>query len=336
MRYRKLGNTGLQLSELSLGTWATVGDTLGARDSQRLVESAYDEGVNFFDTAEVYSNGEAEEILGNIFKVAGWSRETYVICTKIMWGTGLNKPNTTGLSRKHLIEGCHASMKRLRLDHLDVMLCHRVDPNTRIEETVRAIGHLLQKGDILYWGTSEWPTDAIVEACQVADDLGIMRPVAEQSRYNLFYRKRVEGELPNCMGGSLGLCAWSPLSYGILAGNYGKEQSRIQRGDMLWLKDDLLGGDDASAKLNLASALKELSKDSGLSPAVLALAWSLGNDHVSTVLTSASNIKHLVDNLRSINDISDLKQTRKWIDNALSHLGFRFDLDRDTVLERSE
>lgn len=335
MRYRRLGNTGLQLSELSLGTWATVGDTLGTGDSQRLVESAYDEGVNFFDTAEVYSNGEAEAILGSILKAAGWPREAYVICTKIMWGTGLNKPNTTGLSRKHLIEGCHASMKRLQLDHLDLMLCHRADPNTRIEETVRAVGHLLQKGDILYWGTSEWSTTSIIEACQIADELGIMRPVVEQSRYNLFYRKRVESELLNCMAGSLGLCAWSPLSYGVLAGTYDKEQSRIRRSDMLWLKDDLLGDDNASSKLSLASALEGVAKEIGLSPAVLALAWNLGNENVSTVLTGASNVKHLVDNLRSVNNISDLKQTRKWIDDALSHLGFEFDLDKDIVIERS-
>ncbi len=322
MRYRRMGATGLQLSEVALGTWATVGDRLDIDASARLLQSAYDLGVNFFDTAEVYAEGRAETTLGHVLKQSQWRRESFVVCTKVMWGTGGNQPNTWGLSRKHVIEGCNASLRRLNLDHVDVLLCHRPDPNTPVAETVDAMGTLVRAGKVLYWGTSEWPVEMIHEAIDAADRLSAPRPTIEQSQYNLFKAARVETELDGLARSGLGLCAWSPLAYGLLAGRHDTNSSaqpcRTEREDMAWLKEDVLGGGKQEQRMKIANALVKLADKSGFHPACLALAWCLGWEQLTCAITGASRPKQLQENLSGLDALGDIVQARAWIAEELA------------------
>jgi voltage-dependent potassium channel beta subunit len=324
MRYRRMGATGLQLSEIAVGTWTTLGDRLDFETSTDLIATAYDLGVNLFDSAETYAGGRAEEVLGRILRQQGWRRETFVICTKIMWGTGGREPNAWGLSRKHVIEGCAASLKRLQLDHIDLLLCHRADPQTPLEETVHAMGSLVRAGKVLYWGTSEWPPSLIAEARRISAGLGVPGPCVDQSRYNLFERQRVEMELAGLAAEGLAVCGWSPLAYGILAGRCSagvESSSRIERPGMDWLKEDALGGGRGPARLAMASELVELAHELGAKPAVLALAWALAGPHLSSVITGASDPRHLADNLRGVAALGDVGQIRARIDQHLLEQG---------------
>lgn len=319
MRYRRLGRTGLQVSELALGTWATVGDSLDFGKSARVVERAFDLGVNFFDTAGVYAAGNAEEMLGMIFSKTGWPREDFVVSTKVMWGTGQKGPNRWGLSKKHVLEAVEGSLRRLKLPYIDILYCHRADPNTPLDETIEALSLLLRSGKILYWGTSHWPAELIREAQVIARDRYVPMPVVEQSQYNIFERKRVEVELVDCIRDGLGLCAWSPLSYGILAGRgiSPTDTGRINRVGMEWLKDDALGDGKGSSRLQIARAMLDLASEAETTSAALALAWVLGNETVSSAVTGASSILQLESNIRALERLGNAGVVRSWVSEQL-------------------
>src|ERR1700730_15224639 len=219
MNYRRLGKSGLQVSELSLGAWVTFAQQIGEKTAEELMTIAYDAGVNFFDNAEAYANGKAEIMMGEILKRRGWRRDTFVISSKVFWGGDL--PNQEGLSRKHVIEACHAALHRLQVDYLDLYFFHRPDPDTPIEETVRAMSDLIAQGKVLYWGTSEWSAPSIMEAYGIARELRLVPPTMEQPQYNMFHRDNVEKEfapLYDTVG--LGTTTWSPLASGLLTGKY--------------------------------------------------------------------------------------------------------------------
>src|ERR1700691_324664 len=216
MLYRRVGGSGLQVSAVSLGAWATIGERLDLAATTRMLEEAYDLGINFFDNAETYGNGAAEATMGRALAGLRWPRETYLVSSKVFWGTGSERPTARGLSRKHVLEACDAALQRLRVDYLDLYLCHRPDAQTPIAETVRAMSDLISHhGKVLYWGTSEWPATAIVEAHRVAREHGLVAPIVEQAQYNLLTRARVEREYVDlCTRLGLGLSVWSPLAYG--------------------------------------------------------------------------------------------------------------------------
>jgi voltage-dependent potassium channel beta subunit len=219
MEYRRLGNSGLQVSLLSLGSWVTFGNQIDDKTAEHLMKIAYDGGVNFFDNAETYANGKAELVMGKILKKMKWDRSTYLVSSKVFWGGIL--PNQYGLSRKHIVEACHAALKRLQVDYLDLYFCHRPDRNTPIEETVRAMSYLIDSGKILYWGTSEWSAQQISEAYGIARQYNLVPPTMEQPQYNMFHRERFEIEYHRLYSEiGLGTTIWSPLSSGLLTGKY--------------------------------------------------------------------------------------------------------------------
>ncbi len=223
MNYRRLGKSGLQLSELSFGAWVTFAQQISAETAEELMTIAYDSGVNFFDNAEAYANGQAEVVMGRILKKKGWARDTFVVSSKVFWGGDL--PNQEGLSRKHVFEACHAALRRLQVDYLDLYFCHRPDPNTPIEETVRAMSDLVSQGKVLYWGTSEWSAESILKACAIARELSLVPPTMEQPEYNMFRRDKVEQEFaPLYETPGLGTTTWSPLASGLLTGKYNEGQ----------------------------------------------------------------------------------------------------------------
>jgi voltage-dependent potassium channel beta subunit len=322
------------MSEFSLGSWTTFGSGLSADAAREMLHVAYSEGVNHFDTAEVYADGAAEAALGVALRKLGWRRETYLITTKIMWGTGLGRPNTFGLNRKHIIEGCRASLKRLRLGHVDFLLCHRPDPETPLEETIAAIGHLLACGDVLYWGTSEWPTEMISAAIKAADASGVRRPVVEQSQYNLFVRRRVEYDLGPLFSQGIGVCGWSPLLYGMLAKRSIAESRSMQK-DMAWLHKDALPESERCARLAIIKAFKEIAAGIGLSPAGTALCWCLGHEGIVSVISGASQVEQLRSNLEETALIKDRISFRREIETQLQARGWRYDNLANTFLPAS-
>ncbi|MEJ5203494.1 MAG: aldo/keto reductase, partial [Anaerolineales bacterium] len=238
MHYRRLGRSGLKVSEISLGAWVTFGTQIDQNIASNLIHAAYDQGINFFDNADVYANGQAEIIMGKAIR--DLPREALVISSKVFWPT-MPGPNGRGLSRKHVVESLHASLKRLELDYLDLYFCHRFDPDTPVEEVVYTMDTLIRQGKILYWGTSEWEAAQIVQAYGVAQRYNLAPPTMEQPQYNMFHRKRVEIELsPICKEFGLGLTTWSPLYFGILSGKYNEgipEGSRASLEDMAWIRD---------------------------------------------------------------------------------------------------
>jgi voltage-dependent potassium channel beta subunit len=296
MRYRRLGSSGLQVSALSLGTWATVGERLDDSDSVRLLDEAYQMGVNLFDTAETYADGATEEATGRALAKLAWPRETYLVSGKVFWGVHGRRPNTWGLSRKHVREGCHATLRRLGVDYLDIFLCHRPDPHTPLAETVRAMSDLVQEGKVLYWGTSEWPATAVERAHELATAMGWHPPVVEQLQYNLLERRRVEhefAELPARIG--LAITVWSPLAYGLLAGRYDggfPPGARLSDPAYGWLRENVFG-DDQQGVLDRVRAVNRLAVELGVQPGQLALAWVLRNPLVSTAVTGASSPEQL-------------------------------------------
>jgi len=299
MNYRRLGRTGLQLSELSLGSWLTFGKQIPDDVAEALMITAYDLGVNFFDNAEIYARGQSEVVMGNILKKTGWRRDTFVISSKVFWGG--DKPNQTGLSRKHVTEGCHASLKRLQLEYLDLFFCHRPDPNTPMEETVWAMNDLIRQGKVLYWGTSEWSSQEIMEAISVARREHLTPPVMEQPQYNLFHRQRFEIEYQRLFSEmGYGATTWSPLASGLLSGKYNTdfpENTRMSIKGMEWLKEKTLTEDH----LQKTTTLLSLAKQVGISLPQLAIAWCLTNTHVSSVILGASKVEHLISNLNAMN-----------------------------------
>jgi voltage-dependent potassium channel beta subunit len=300
MKYRRLGKSGLQVSELSFGAWVTFAQQISEATAERLMTIAYDSGVNFFDNAEAYANGKAEIVMGKILKRQGWGRDTFLVSSKVFWGGDL--PNQEGLSRKHVIEACHAALRRLRVDYLDLYFCHRPDPNTPIEETVRAMSDLIAQGKVLYWGTSEWSAREIKTAHQIARDLRLVPPTMEQSQYNMFHRDRVEKEfapLYNTVG--LGLTIWSPLASGLLTGKYNggdPGDTRISLKNYAWLREQF-ETDEARKHLAKVKKLAQVAEDLGTTLPRLGLAWCLKNPNVSTVITGASKPAQVKENMKA-------------------------------------
>ena len=300
MRYRRLGRSGLQVSELSLGSWLTFGKLITEDTAADLMKLAYDNGVNFFDNAEIYARGESERVMGRILRRMEWPRDTWCVSSKVFFGTGGKKPTQMGLHRKHITEACNAALQRLQVDHLDLYFCHRPDPSTPVDETVWSMHSLIIQGKVMYWGTSEWSADLIKEAHAVAAKHHLVGPVMEQPQYNLFHRDKVEREfapLYDTVG--LGTTIWSPLASGVLTGKHGEhaqEGTRLTAEGLDWLRERELTG----ARLKKVAELKAVAEDIGSSLPVLAIAWCLKNQHVSTVILGASSTAQLEENLGAV------------------------------------
>lgn len=307
MEYRYLGKSGLQVSALSLGAWVTYGGQVGEDIAFQCMEAAYKAGVNFFDNAEAYADGEAETVMGKVIKKAGWKRSDLVISTKIFWGG--KGPNDTGLSRKHVIEGTIASLERLQLDYVDLLFCHRADIHTPIEETVRAMNYLIDQGKVFYWGTSEWSADKIMEAWAVARRENLIPPLMEQPEYNMFDRKRVEREYAHLYDEiGLGTTIWSPLDSGILTGKYNQgipKDSRLDLEGFDWLREGY-ESQEGKEKIQKVGKLMPIAEELGCTMAQLALAWCLTNPQVSTVITGASKPEQVEENMASLEIVPKL------------------------------
>jgi voltage-dependent potassium channel beta subunit len=306
MEYRRLGRSGLEVSVLSFGSWVSFGAQLDTGRARDCLAAAYDAGVNFFDNAESYAGGESERIMGAAISKLGWPRHSYVVSTKFFWGIngGVNMTNT--LNRKYLMQAVDGSLDRLGLDHLDLVYCHRPDPNTPIEETVWAMSDMVSSGKALYWGTSEWSADEIRAAWHIADHHHLHKPVMEQPQYNLLTRRRVEHEYARLYDDiGLGLTIWSPLASGLLTGKYldgVPEDSRANLPGYEWLRGSLTDADDNAKVRALATVAAEL----GCTLSQLAIAWCAANPNVSTVITGASRVEQVHENLGALAVLSDL------------------------------
>jgi voltage-dependent potassium channel beta subunit len=292
MEYRYLGNSGLKVSALSFGAWVTFGSQADVEEAERCMTAAYEAGVNFFDNAEVYADGVAEEIMGAVFAKTGWKRSDYLVSTKIFWGG--EGPNDRGLSRKHIVEGTDAALARLKLDYVDLIFCHRADLYTPVEETVRAMNHIIDQGKALYWGTSEWPAQRLMEAIHVARRERLIPPEAEYAP--LFERF------------GLGSTIWSPLAGGLLTGKYSDgipEGSRATLPGYEWLRARF-EGDKAASRIEAARRLQPIADELGCTMAQLALAWCLTNPNVSTVITGASRLQQVTENMAAMEVVERL------------------------------
>ena len=327
MEYNNLGKSGLKVSRLSLGSWLTFGKLIEDKVSEKLMHYAYDQGINFFDNAEIYARGKSELVMGKILKKSAWSRDSFIVSSKVFFGTGGQWPTQKGLNRKHVFEACHQALKRLQVDYLDLYFCHRPDKSTPIEETVWAMHQLIMQGKILYWGTSEWSAQEIMEAHMFAKQNHLIGPVMEQPEYNMFARRKVEVEfaqLYKTVG--LGTTIWSPLASGILTDKY---LNKFPKGTRLgvegleWLKEKNLTED----KLAKISLLNELSNDLGMSLPVMSIGWCLKNENVSTVILGASKMSQLKENMKSIDALNKLnekaiKQIEEILQNQPEHPTF--------------
>ena len=303
MQYRRLGRAGLRVSILSLGSWVTYHNQVDAGQAVEMMAAAYDGGVNFFDNAEAYAGGRSEEIMGAALKKLAWPRLNYVVSTKFYWGLdrkgdAVNRKDT--LNRKYLMQAMDGSLKRMGLEHIDLIYCHRSDPHTPVEETVRAMSDLITQGKALYWGTSEWGADSIRAAWEVAERHHLHKPVVEQPEYNLFHRQRVEQEYARLYEDiGMGLTTWSPLASGLLTGKYKSGVPDGSRGaleSMAFLRDGLID----PAKNAAVAKLEPIAKDLGGTLAQLALAWVAKNPHVSSVITGASRVEQVAANLGAL------------------------------------
>jgi voltage-dependent potassium channel beta subunit len=300
MEYRRMGRSGLRLSAVSLGAWVTFGAQIDERAAAEILHRAYELGVNYFDNADVYAEGQAEIVMGKAIR--DLPRESLVISSKVFWAS-MPGPNGRGLSRKHILESCHASLRRLGLDYHDLYFCHRFDSETTIEETVRAMDDLVHQGKVLYWGTSEWRAGQIAQACGLARANGLYPPAVEQPHYNLLVRRIVEDELaPLANDLGLGLVTWSPLRSGLLSGKYAggiPEGSRFSLQDYTWLRRLL--SEDNLAKVR---DLDGVASDLGVTPAQLAIAWILRLPQVSSVITGATQVRQVEENVRAVEAVS--------------------------------
>lgn len=307
MEYRFLGNSGLQVSALSLGAWVTYGGQVGEEIAHECMSAAYDAGVNFFDNAEAYARGNAEIVMGNVIKRAGWDRSDLVISTKIFWGK--RSPNTRGLSRKHIIEGTEASLERLQMDYVDLLFCHRPDIHTPIEETVWAMNQVIHQGKAFYWGTSEWSARQIMAAYGIARREHLIPPLMEQPEYNMFHRERVEVEYaPLYEEIGLGTTIWSPLASGLLTGKYNQgipEGTRATLEGYEWLREDF-ESEESQRNIVKVKLLMPVAEELGCTIAQLALAWCLKNPHVSTVITGASKVEQVRENMKALDVVEKL------------------------------
>lgn len=300
MNYRRLGNAGLKVSELSFGSWVSFGTQMNVDTAYECMVAAYDAGVNFFDNAEAYARGESEVIMGQIFKRAGWRRASYVVSTKFFWGLndGPNERNT--LNRKYLMQAMDGSLKRFDMEYVDLIFCHRADPNTPIEETVFAMDDIIRQGKALYWGTSEWSADEIRAAWEIAERHHLHKPQMEQPQYNMLHRDRVEKEYARLYGDiGLGLTIWSPLASGLLTGKYNDgipADSRASLPGYEWLKSRLID----PTLLTKVRALQPIADGLGCTMSQLAIAWCVKNPNVSTVITGASRAAQVYENMQAL------------------------------------
>ncbi|KAI8916254.1 NADP-dependent oxidoreductase domain-containing protein, partial [Gorgonomyces haynaldii] len=310
MEYRHLGNSGLKVSALSLGGWITYGGQVENDIAAECMKAAFDAGINFFDTAEVYAGGKSEVSMGQAIKKFGWKRSDLVIATKIYWGGP--GPNDRGLSRKHIIEGLNASLERLQMDYVDLVFAHRPDDSTPMEEVVRAFNWVIEQGKVFYWGTSEWSAEQITDAHRIAEKLNLIGPLMEQPQYNMFERERFEKEYaPLYKKHGLGTTIWSPLASGILTGKYNKaipEDSRLAlKGN--WVVDKMKGEletPEGKAKINKVIQLEPIAKELNCTLAQLALAWCLKNPNVSSVITGASKPAQVLENVKALEVVPKL------------------------------
>ena len=301
MEYRRLGGSGLKVSTLSFGSWVTFKAQVDLSLATELMKTAYDAGVNFFDNAEVYADGASEEIMGAALKKLAWSRDTYIVSSKAFWGGQL--PTQRGLSRKHLTDACHAALNRLQVEYLDLFFCHRPDESTPIEETVRTMNDLIHQGKVLYWGTSEWDSQQIMEAYGVARQYGLIPPTMEQPEYNMFRRDKVESDYRRLYSEiGLGTTIWSPLASGLLTGKYSQglpADSRVHLPGYGWLKR-MFESADGQEKIRKAGELQKIADEIGHSLTHMALAWCAANPNVSTVILGASKMSQLTENLKAL------------------------------------
>lgn len=324
MEYKNLGKTGLPISRLSFGSWITFGNQIDNQISERLMDIAYDYGVNFFDNAEVYAAGESERVMGEILSKKSWSRDSYIVSSKAFFGAGAQVPTQKGLHRKHIFEACNQALERLKVDYLDLYFCHRPDKSTPIEETVWSMHQLIMQGKILYWGTSEWSAQEIMEAHMVARQYNLIGPVVEQPQYNLLHRQKFEVEyaqLYKTVG--LGTTIWSPLASGLLTGKYNNgvpADSRLKRDELGWLSERLL----QESNLKKVAQLGDLAKEIGTTLPLLSLAWCLKNPNVSTVILGATKEQQLIENLKGLETellLTDeiMNRIEAIVDNAPEH-----------------
>lgn len=324
MEYKNLGKSGLKVSRLSLGSWLTFGKQIGNNIAGDLMDLAYDKGVNFFDNAEIYAKGESERVMGEILSKRDWRRDSYIVSSKAFFGEGGELPTQKGLNRKHLVEACEAALKRMKLDYLDLYYCHRPDKETPVSETVWTMHNLIQQGKILYWGTSEWSAQEIMEAHMVAERYNLIGPTMEQPQYNMLHRDKVEVEYDQIYKTvGLGTTIWSPLGSGILTGKYNDgmaEETRLSMDGMEWLKDKSL----VEENLEKVRHLSVLAKELGTTMPKLAIAWCLKNDNVSTVILGASKVNQLEETLTAIDDVQLLtSEVMEKISEILDNEPFR-------------
>ncbi|MEZ4705391.1 MAG: aldo/keto reductase [Bdellovibrionota bacterium] len=321
MEYRNLGQSGLRVSALSFGSWVTFGE-MDDTMAHRLMNIAYDNGVNFFDNAEVYAGGKSETIMGKVLSESSWTRDSYCVSSKVFWGG--EKPTQRGLSRKHIVDACHAALKRLRVDYLDLYFCHRPDAYTPTEEVVRAMNALIDQGKILYWGTSEWTATQLQEAYGIARQLRLCPPTMEQPQYNMLVRQKVEKDFLPLYRQGLGTTIWSPLASGVLTGKYNQgvpEGSRLSLSNFQWLKERTLDTADGKEKLEKAKKLAPIAQSLEMSMAQMAIAWCLKNQNVSTVILGATKEKQLEENLACL-ELTDrlTPQIMQHIDQTLGNV----------------
>ncbi len=310
MEYRRLGKSGLQVSALSFGSWVSFSKQINDKVADELMGIAYDNGINFFDNAEVYALGESEKMMGRILKKKKWDRTSYIVSSKAFfgWRGKENKPNQTGNSRKHITEACNEALQRLQVDYLDLFFCHRADKNTPIEETVWAMNNLIQQGKILYWGTSEWTGVEIMEAHRVATANHLIPPTMEQPQYNMFERNKVESEFSEIYKNvGLGTTIWSPMASGLLSGKYNDgipKGSRLGLAGFEWLRDKWI----TDVNLKKVKKLADLAAKTDLSLPAMSIAWCLKNPNVSTAILGATKKQQLIENLKSLDVLPKLTE----------------------------
>jgi voltage-dependent potassium channel beta subunit len=299
MEYRYLGNTGVRVSELAFGSWVTFHLQADVEAAVEMMAAAYDAGVNFFDNAEAYAKGKSEEVMGKALKKLGWRRSSYLVSTKFFWGLhdGVNEKNT--LNRKYLLEAIDGSLKRLGMDHVDLVFCHRPDPETPVEETVWAMHNIIESGKAFYWGTSEWSAMEIAAAIEIAERHHLHKPAMEQPQYNLLFRDRFEKEYTRIFEDyKYGSTTWSPLASGLLSGKYNNgipDESRAAVAKYEWLREQAKD----EGILSRLRKLTEIAKELGVTMAQLSIAWILKNPNVSTVITGASRIEQVNENMKA-------------------------------------
>ena len=306
MQYKRLGSAGIKVSQLSFGSWITFAGQLDDSKAIECMQIAHDAGVNFFDNAEAYAGGESENVMGRVLKKCGWRRSSYLVSTKLYWGLhdGPNEKNT--LNRKYLMQAIDGSLERLQLEHVDLLFCHRPDPDTPIEETVRAMSDIITQGKALYWGTSEWSADQITQAWKIAERYNLHKPQMEQPQYNMFCREKVEREFTGLYKElGLGLTTWSPLASGLLTGKYSSgipAGSRASLKGYEWLQEKMV----TPERIALVKRLEPIARELGCTLGQLAIAWCLRNENVSTVILGASNAKQLIENLAAKEHVSKI------------------------------